>query len=89
MKTILEFNFSSEADREHYNYASKAIEMAGLIDSFLDYMSLMAGLPLDQQPSLESVYSMYRSKIMLQGLLEVIEPDLQYVLKGFEIPIDD
>lgn len=97
MKMHLIFDMDDEKDKKHYQYALIAPQMAGMIDSYLDYLSIVVDTCVNgkfskkhfptPQDLFNDIYGMYASKIVQFGVKEALDEDLHYLVEG--LALDD
>ncbi len=89
MKATLEFDIEnpdwtiSEREKEKLACAKKGWEMSGFIDTFLDYL-ITCGPHIKMDELLNTVMNMYYNKLEEYELFDILEPDLQEVVKEWD-----
>lgn len=94
MKAMLEFDIenpewkTSETELEKLKCAKKGWEMSGFIDSFLDYLLVVAPhIPMDKL--LNDLTSMYYNKLHDYEIIDMLESDLQEVAQGWDYETEE
>lgn len=81
--SILRFDLDDEVDAEKFRCAQKGYKMSGMLDSFLDYLAILAPT-IDEnknaQQLFDEIFEMYRAKLIQADLVDMVEEDVRYLI---------